>query len=71
VAIVHTLQSVIGQKALWNSTGARPEWFDKLMGTDAGRRALQSGESWRDIARSWQGDLTRFRAARREALLYP
>lgn len=71
VAFIHAIQKVVGWRQLWSSPGTRPEWFDKLYGTDSVRLALQAGESPEDVARSWTPGLRRFAAARRACLLYP
>ncbi|MCX6998377.1 MAG: DUF1343 domain-containing protein, partial [Kiritimatiellaeota bacterium] len=64
VALVHAMQQVWGARLLWNEKGARPEWFDQLMGTDRVRRALQAGATPADIAAAWAPALAAFRAAR-------
>jgi len=71
VVLVHTLQKLAGTRRLWSGPGARPEWFDKLYGTDTVRLALQAGESPAAIARSWAPGLRRFAQSRRACLLYP
>jgi uncharacterized protein YbbC (DUF1343 family) len=69
--VLEILQRLIGPRRLWRHAGARPEWFDGLMGTDRVRLALQRGATAREIAASWQPALRTYRAQRREALLYP
>lgn len=54
VAVLETLQTMLGAKALWHTPGSRPKFFDQLWGTDAIRRALQSGTPWRKIAAAWK-----------------
>lgn len=44
--------------------------FDKVNGTDASRKALQSGVAAGQIAQSWHGDETAFRKQRKKYLLY-
>jgi len=44
--------------------------FDKVNGTDASRKALQSGVAAGQIAKSWHGDETAFRKQRKKYLLY-
>lgn len=54
VAILAAVRDLYGGERLWGSEGARPEWFDKLFGTDSTRLALQSGAPAREIAASWR-----------------
>jgi len=49
---------------------ARPEFFDKLAGTDKLRLAIERGASAAQIRRSWQADLQRFREQRKPYLIY-
>lgn len=69
-AILAALQRLHGRRRLWNAPGTRPDWFDKLYGTDAVRLALLDGEPAAAIALRWEPDLRRFRAARAKHLLY-
>ena len=71
VAIVAALQRLHGRRRVWNAPGTRPEWFDKLYGTDAFRLALLDGEPPARIALAWSKDLARFGKARSRVLLYP
>ncbi len=48
----------------------RPNWLDKLMGTDAFRKQIEQGVSAKRIRRSWQADLRAFKRARKPYLLY-
>lgn len=70
LVLVAALQKVMGIRALWFENGARPDFFDKLFGTDAVRKALSDGESPRTIAASWKSAHARFANAREKALLY-
>lgn len=54
VTILAALRDLYGSARLWESEGARPEWFDKLFGTDATRLALQSGAPASEIVASWR-----------------
>jgi uncharacterized protein YbbC (DUF1343 family) len=70
VHLLALLQRQYGLERLWSAPGTRPDWFDKLMGTDSVRLALQRGEPpARIIARADTG-LAAFRRARARALLY-
>ena len=70
IALVHALQQVWGAPALWAEPGARPAWFDRLLGTDRVRLALQAGATPADIAEAWEPDLTAFRAERQQVPRY-
>ena len=70
-----TLTSVLarrhGKDRLWApAQGGRPEFFDRLFGTDAVRLALLDGDSPARIAARWKKDLQSFRIARRMHALY-
>ena len=71
ITILSTLQKLYGPERLWNHPGTRPEWFDKLMGADQVRLALQAGADGRDISMGWKSGLAAFRSIRKEYLLYP
>jgi uncharacterized protein YbbC (DUF1343 family) len=69
-AILAVLQRLHGRSRLWQAPGTRPEWFDKLYGTDSVRLALLDAEPASAIAARWERDLRRFRANRASCLLY-
>jgi uncharacterized protein YbbC (DUF1343 family) len=46
-------------------------FFDKLAGTDALRRQIESGWNDEKIRESWEPDLEKFRVVRKKYLLYP
>jgi len=48
----------------------RPDWLDKLMGTDSFRKMLQSGASAKEIRSSWQAELTSFKTKSQKYKLY-
>ena len=48
----------------------RPDFFDKLAGTDALRFQIQTGQTPTEIRQSWQKDLDKFREKRKAYLLY-
>ena len=62
--ILGVIQKRYGADRLWKAEGTRLEWFDKLMGTDQPRLAVQQGRTVR-----WS--LAGFPAARDNVLLYP
>lgn len=49
----------------------RPDFMDKLAGTDRLRLAIEQGQSAAQIKASWQSDLQAFRLKRKPYLLYP
>lgn len=49
----------------------RPEFFDKLAGTNRLRKMIEDGKSAKQIRQSWQENLARFKAQRQPYLLYP
>ncbi|MBU3017890.1 DUF1343 domain-containing protein [Paraglaciecola agarilytica] len=49
----------------------RPDFMDKLAGTDALRKAIEAGQSSAQIKQSWQAGLAKFSAQRQRYLLYP
>ena len=71
VAIIHHLQEAYGMERLWQTDGTREEFFDKLMGTDRVRQALQKGQRLESITRSWQKGLGAFLRERSPFLPYP
>ncbi|WP_334021297.1 exo-beta-N-acetylmuramidase NamZ family protein [Alteromonas sp. S015] len=48
----------------------RPDFFDKLAGTDALRFQIQTGKTPAEIRQSWQKELDKFREKRKAYLLY-
>lgn len=48
----------------------RPEFFDKLAGTDKLRKQLMAGKSENEIRKSWQADLEQYKALRNKYLIY-
>ena len=62
VALVRAVQQVWGAENLWQKFGARPEWFDQLLGTDRVRLALLAGETPAVIAEDWAQGLADFQA---------
>ena len=64
VHVLHTLAAMHGAARIWRCKGARPEWFDKLYGTDQVRRALVLGASVADVIAAWRPGLAAFRATR-------
>lgn len=51
------LRDHLGAERLFDNHGARPEFFDKLMGGSSVRHQLQKGESAETICRKWRTSL--------------
>jgi uncharacterized protein YbbC (DUF1343 family) len=71
VAILAALQKLHGRRRVWGAPGTRPDFFDKLYGTDAVRLALLDGVSAGAMAERWRPELAAFARSRGRALLYP
>ena len=70
---VHILAAVrdsVGAEWLWKHPEARPDFFDRLMGSPVVRRSLERGAAAADIVEAWQEGLQRFGDERRSCLLY-
>lgn len=50
---------------------ARPEFFDKLAGTDQLRKQIIAGKSEEEIRASWKDELDAYKEMRKKYLLYP
>lgn len=50
---------------------SRPEFFDKLAGTDELRKQIIAGQTEEQISASWSADLTAYKTMRKKYLLYP
>lgn len=50
---------------------SRPEFFDKLAGTDELRKQIIAGQTETEIRDSWAADLAAYKAMRKHYLLYP
>ncbi|MEC3880050.1 exo-beta-N-acetylmuramidase NamZ family protein [Parapedobacter sp. 10938] len=50
---------------------SRPEFFDKLAGTDELRKQIIAGKSEAEIRESWAADLATYKTMRKQHLLYP
>jgi uncharacterized protein YbbC (DUF1343 family) len=70
VHLVDALHKLYGAERVWSGPGTRPEWFDKLMGTDAVRAALLGGVPPRRIVEQQTPESRAFRRLRAAALLY-
>lgn len=54
-----------------NTFFSRPEFFDKLAGTDELRKQIVAGQTEEQIRDSWAEDLRAYKIMRRKYLLYP
>jgi uncharacterized protein YbbC (DUF1343 family) len=70
VTILSGINALYGTLRIWDAPGTRPEWFDKLFGTDSVRIGLKSGTPATSIIASWQPALDTFREQREKHLLY-
>jgi len=50
---------------------SRPEFFDKLAGTDQLRKQIRAGMTEKQIRDSWKEELTAYKKMRKKYLLYP
>lgn len=64
----------LGWRSRYQQTGreflTRPQWLDKLMGTDAVRLMIEDGRTADEIRASWAPGLAEFRKKRAKYLLY-
>jgi uncharacterized protein YbbC (DUF1343 family) len=70
VHLVHALHRLYGAERVWSGPGTRPEWFDRLMGTDAVRDALLGGATPRRILEDQAAERQAFSRQRSAVLLY-
>ena len=68
VCLVQCLQDLCGKNKVWAKSSARPDFFDKLFGTDSVRKALLAGEDGKTIAAGWEEERKPFEESR--LLLY-
>lgn len=70
LAALRTLTELYGPARVWRHKGVRPEWFDKLYGTDRLRQHMKSGTPLKPLFAQWAHDRKAFDVARAIALLY-
>ena len=70
ISILACLQELYGIRKIWKQALTREDFFDKLYGTDAVRRALQAGAAPEQIRRTWIKSQRAFALSRAAALLY-
>jgi uncharacterized protein YbbC (DUF1343 family) len=68
ITVLAALPSLYGAESIWAAPGTRPDFFDKLMGTDTVRRALLDGTPPEVIASGW--DHAGFPEKRLAAMMY-
>ena len=68
---IETMYRIYKRYGMRQAFFTRPHWFDLLMGTDQVRKALQAGESSRNIERSWSKQLAQYKSMRKKYLIYP
>lgn len=66
--LLESVQNLRGCEALWSADTARPDWMDKLMGTDAVRLCLQHQEDLPALFLDWERDSQSFLSERERAL---
>ncbi len=70
ITILHTLAGLYGRDRVWNRKHLRPDFFDKLLGTDHVRLALLDSTSPTTIAAEWAVGHRTFIKQRSAYLLY-
>ena len=70
VAVIQKLAELYGSARVWRHKGVRPEWFDKLYGTDRVRLHMKSGAPLKPLFADWTRERKAFEAARQKVLLY-
>ena len=70
LAVLQTLAELYGSARVWRHKGVRPEWFDKLYGTDRVRTHMKSGLPLKPLFAEWARKRKGFERARQAALLY-
>jgi uncharacterized protein YbbC (DUF1343 family) len=74
LAVLAALREAAGPSFNWRTDEYEfvrdPIAIDLLFGSDRERRALEAGESWRDISAAWESEEVEFRERRRPYLLY-
>jgi uncharacterized protein YbbC (DUF1343 family) len=71
VSLIRVLQELRGVAGVWSPPGTRPEFFDKLMGTDTVRTDLQANLPVSRIVGRWEVAAESFRKSRASCLAYP
>lgn len=70
MALLQVLTQNYGIEHVWNHCGARPDWFDKLYGSEATRQALLQDTPLQKIKTEWEAEHHTFLKTRAEVLHY-
>lgn len=70
ICLIEELTNLLGPAAIWGCRESRPEFFDKLMGTDRVRVALQKGVPAESLFADWNKQTFNFKKTRESLLLY-
>jgi len=70
LVVLQTLAGLYGAARVWRHKGVRPEWFDKLYGTDRVRTYMKSGAPLKALFAEWAHQRKAFDVARKASLLY-
>ncbi|HRT30113.1 MAG TPA: DUF1343 domain-containing protein [Kiritimatiellia bacterium] len=68
--LLHAFAEEYGKARVWRHKGVRPNWFDKLYGTDRTRRQLLADTPPSAIFSEWRKSRRAFERARANCLLY-
>lgn len=70
IHILDALQEIYGSAKLWRPKDTRPDFFDKLFGTDRVRDGIMRKQGAGCIVDTWRTDIARFKRMRKQFLLY-
>jgi uncharacterized protein YbbC (DUF1343 family) len=70
LVVLRTLAGLYGEARVWRHKGVRPDWFDKLYGTDRVRKDMKSGAPLAPLFAEWARERKAFAQERKAALLY-
>ncbi len=70
LVVLQTLAGLYGAARVWRHKDVRPEWFDKLYGTDRVRTHMKSGAPLKPLFAEWAAERKAFDVARKASLLY-
>ncbi len=68
--LLRAFSETYGQPRVWRHKGVRPEWFDKLYGTDRVRAHLLGDKPLSVMFADWRRERAAFNRTRQAALLY-
>ena len=70
LVLLQTLAELYGAARVWRHKGVRPDWFDKLYGTDRVRTHMKSGLPLKPLFAEWARERKDFEHVRQTVLLY-